>query len=165
RLIEELPPANVDPIAIPDAVLMRPRVIVVFDAVEDSITVVTPVRPDADVPTGIAFNFAVERLTDIVDSLDTLILSSADGDPGPLSVPPSSNTTPADYQSMVLRAKDYITAGDIFQVVLSQRFQAPFPLPPFSFYRALRRVNPAPFLYFLDFGDFAVAGSSPEILV
>jgi anthranilate synthase component 1 len=65
----------------------------------------------------------------------------------------------------VARAKDYIGAGDIFQVVLSQRFQAPFTLPPFALYRALRRVNPSPYLYYLDFGDFAVAGSSPEILV
>ena len=76
RLMEELPAANPDPIGIPDAVLVRPRVVIVFDAVEDTITVVTPVRPDPDVPAGIAFNFAVERLTQIVDSLDTLILSS-----------------------------------------------------------------------------------------
>jgi anthranilate synthase component 1 len=66
---------------------------------------------------------------------------------------------------MVLAAKEYIAAGDVFQVVLSQRFEAPFELPPFALYRALRRVNPSPYLYFLDFGDFAVAGSSPEILV
>jgi anthranilate synthase component 1 len=66
---------------------------------------------------------------------------------------------------MVLRAKEYIGAGDIFQVVLSQRFEAPFALPPFALYRALRRVNPSPYLYFLDFDTFAVAGSSPEILV
>jgi anthranilate synthase component 1 len=66
---------------------------------------------------------------------------------------------------MVRRAKDYILSGDIFQVVLSQRFEAPYKLPPFSLYRALRRVNPAPFLYFLDYGTFALAGSSPEILV
>jgi anthranilate synthase component 1 len=78
---------------------------------------------------------------------------------------PSSNTTPAEYERMVSAAKEYIAAGDIFQVVLSQRFQAPFALPPFALYRALRRVNPSPYLYFLDFGNFAVAGSSPEILV
>ncbi len=59
---------------------------------------------------------------------------------------------------MVQKAKDYILAGDIFQVVLSQRFEAPFTLPPLSLYRALRRVNPAPFLYFLDFGGYAIAG-------
>src|SRR5258708_39282771 len=66
---------------------------------------------------------------------------------------------------MVGAAKDYIAAGDIFQVVLAQRFEAPFELPPFALYRALRRVNPAPFLYFLDFGGFAIAGSSPEVQV
>ena len=165
RLMEDLREPNPDAIGIPDAVLIRPRLVVVFDAVEDSITVVTPVWPDPDVPAGVAFNFAVERVTALVDSLDTLILSSADGDPGPLSVPPTSNTSPSEYAAMVLRAKDYIAAGDVFQVVLSQRFEAPFGLPPFSFYRALRRVNPAPFLYYLDFGTYAVAGSSPEILV
>jgi len=165
RLIEELPPVNADPVGIPDAILVRPRLVMVFDAIEDSITVVTPVWHDPEVPAGIAFNFAVERLTSVIDSLDTLILSSADGDPGPLAVPPASNTTPAEYGDMVARAKEYIAAGDVFQVVLSQRFEAPFPLPAFSFYRALRRVNPAPFLYFLDFGAFAVAGSSPEVLV
>jgi len=65
----------------------------------------------------------------------------------------------------VRKAKEYIAAGDAFQVVLAQRFEAPFTLPPFSLYRALRRTNPSPYLYFLDFGQFAVAGSSPEILV
>src|SRR6266545_3440857 len=74
---------------------------------------------------------------------------------GPVTVWPSSNTAPAEYERMVNAAKDYIAAGDVFQVVLSQRFQAPFELPPFSLYRALRRVNPAPFLYFLDFDGFA----------
>ena len=86
-------------------------------------------------------------------------------DAGPLDVPPQSNTTPDEYKAMVRKAKDYIAAGDIFQVVLSQRFEAPFALPPFSLYRALRRVNPSPFLYFLDFGALRVVGSSPEILV
>ena len=80
-------------------------------------------------------------------------------------MPPVSNTSAADYATMVAKAKDYIAAGDIFQVVLSQRFESPFTLPPFSLYRALRRTNPSPYLYFLDFGTFAVAGSSPEILV
>jgi anthranilate synthase component 1 len=77
----------------------------------------------------------------------------------------TSNTAPEDYMGMVSRAKEYIGAGDIFQVVLSQRFAARFDLQPFALYRALRRINPAPFLYFLNFGNFAVAGSSPEILV
>jgi anthranilate synthase component I len=78
---------------------------------------------------------------------------------------PRAITPPQAYMAKVLRAKDYIAAGDIFQVVLSQSFEAPFTLPSFALYRALRRVNPSPFLYFLNFGDFAVVGSSPEILV
>jgi len=166
RLMEELPPPNPDPIGIPDAVLVRPTIIVVFDAVKDSITVVTPVRPEKGIDAKTALTRAVERLSGIVVSLDRpLDMSLAEIDEGPLEVPPKSNTTPDEYKAMVLKAKDYITAGDAFQIVLAQRFEAPFTLPPFSLYRALRRTNPSPYLYFLDFGSFAVAGSSPEILV
>jgi anthranilate synthase component 1 len=78
---------------------------------------------------------------------------------------PVSNTAPAEFMDMVERAKEYIAAGDIFQVVLSQRYSVPFTLPPFALYRALRRTNPSPFLFHLDFGNFALVGSSPEILV
>jgi anthranilate synthase component I len=166
RLMEELPPPNPDPIGIPDAVLVRPTIVVVFDAVKDAITVVTPVRPEGGVSAETAFTRASERLTAIVDALDAPLSHSPPNiKPGPLTVWPSSNTTPAEYERMVNTAKEYIAAGDIFQVVLAQRFEAPFELPPFALYRALRRVNPAPFLYFLDFDGFAIAGSSPEILV
>ena len=78
---------------------------------------------------------------------------------------PQSNTSAADYLAMVAKAKDYIKAGDIFQVVLSQRFSTPFELPSFALYRSLRRLNPSPFLFHLDFGTFQLVGSSPEILV
>jgi anthranilate synthase component 1 len=78
---------------------------------------------------------------------------------------PVANMTRAAYHAMVERAKDYVRAGDIFQVVPSQRFVMPFRLPGLAFYRALRRLNPSPFLFLLDFGDFSVIGSSPEILV
>jgi anthranilate synthase component 1 len=166
RLIEELPEPNPDPIGIPDAVLVRPTVVVVFDAVKDSLIVVTPVRPDKSVDAKAALTRATERVSAIVDALDRpLDKSLADYDEGPLDVPATSNTTPDEYKTMVKRAKEYIFAGDAFQIVLAQRFEAPFTLPPFSLYRALRRTNPAPFLYFLDFGGYAVAGSSPEILV
>jgi anthranilate synthase component 1 len=166
RLMEELAPPNPDPIGIPDAVLVRPTIIVVFDAVKDSITVVTPVRPENSVDAKTALTRAIERLSGIVESLDRpLDKSLVEYDAGPLDVAPKSNTTPADYKAMVLKAKDYIAAGDAFQIVLAQRFETPFTLPPFSLYRALRRTNPSPYLYFLDFGSFAVAGSSPEILV
>jgi anthranilate synthase component 1 len=166
RLMEQLAPPNPDAIGIPDAVLVRPTVIVVFDAVKDSITVVTPVRPEKGVDAKTALRRAIDRLSNIIESLDRpLDMSLADVDEGPLDVPPKSNTTPSEYKAMVAKAKDYITAGDAFQIVLAQRFEAPFMLPPFSLYRALRRTNPSPYLYFLDFGSFAVAGSSPEILV
>jgi anthranilate synthase component I len=166
RLIEELPPPNPDPIGIPDAVMVRPTIIVVFDAVKDSITVVTPVRAEKGVDAKTALARAVERLGTIVESLDKpLDKSFAETDAGPLNVAATSNTTPAEYKAMVLKAKEYIAAGDAFQIVLAQRFEAPFMLPPFSLYRALRRTNPSPYLYFLDFGGFSIAGSSPEILV
>ena len=166
RLMEELAPPNPDPIGIPDAILVRPTIIVVFDAVKDSIAVVTPVRPEKGVPAKTALARAAERLAAIVDALDRpLDHAAANGASGPLTVLPSSNTTPTEFERMVRAAKEYIAAGDIFQVVLAQRFEAPFELPPFALYRALRRTNPSPYLYFLDLGDFAIAGSSPEILV
>jgi anthranilate synthase component 1 len=166
RLMEELPPPNPDPIGIPDAVLVRPTIVVVFDAVKDAITIVTPVRPESGIGAESAFTRAGERLSSVVDALDAPLAHSPPHiKAGPLTVWPSSNTAPADYERMVNAAKEYIAAGDIFQVVLSQRFEAPFELPAFALYRALRRVNPAPFLYFLDFDGFSIAGSSPEILV
>jgi anthranilate synthase component I len=166
RLMEELPEPNPDPIGIPEAVLVRPTVVVVFDAVKDVLMVVTPVRPDKDVSAKAALARAVERLASVVDALERPLVHAAQKMPdGPIGVLSASNTTPAEYEAMVHAAKEYIAAGDIFQVVLSQRFEAPFELPPFALYRALRRVNPSPYLYFLDFGGFAIAGSSPEILV
>lgn len=166
RLMEDLPQPSPDPIAIPDAVLLRPTIIVVFDAVKDSITVVTPVRPDRNTDAKSALLRATERLSRIVESLDRpLDKAPAENATGPLDVPPKSNTTPGEFKEMVRKAKEYIAAGDAFQIVLAQRFEAPFSLPPFSLYRALRRTNPSPYLYFLDFGDFSIAGSSPEILV
>jgi anthranilate synthase component I len=166
RLMEELPAPNPDPIGISDAILIRPTIVVVFDAVKDTITVVTPVRPEKGVPAKTALARAGERLAAIVEALDQpLDHAAANGQAGTIAALPGSNTTPAEYERMVLAAKEYIAAGDVFQVVLSQRFEAPFELPPFSLYRALRRVNPSPYLYFLDLGEFAVAGSSPEILV
>jgi len=165
RLIEDLPPPRQDQIGIPDAVLIRPTLILVFDAVKDTITIVTPVRSHDTLPAQTALARAIERLSAVVHALDRPLDKSGESDSEALHVKPVSNTTPADFKRMVTRAKDYIAAGDIFQVVLSQRFELPFALPPFAFYRALRRINPSPYLYFLNFGDFAIAGSSPEIMV
>ncbi len=166
RLIEDLASPNPDPIGIPDAIMVRPTVVIIFDAVKDIITVVTPVRPERSVSAKAALARATERLGAVVDDLDrALDKEQQSGADGPLHVEPRSNTTPAEFSRMVLKAKDYIAAGDIFQVVLSQRFESPFGLPAFALYRAIRRINPAPFLFYLDYQDFAVVGSSPEILV
>jgi len=166
REMEHLPAVKPDPVGIPDAVMVRPTLIVVFDAVKDAMTVVTPVRPERGVDAKAALARAMERLAGVVDALDRpLDKSLAEYVEGPLHVTPQSNTTPQEFAGMVARAKEYIAAGDAFQIVLAQRFEAPFTLPPFSLYRALRRTNPSPYLYFLDFGTYAIAGSSPEILV
>lgn len=166
RQMEALGEPKHDPIGIPDAILVRPRTILIFDAVKDEITAVTQIRPEPGVSGRQAYARAVERLGDIVDTLDRPVPRAAyEMGEASLDIPMVSNTAPEAYLGMVERAKEYIRAGDIFQVVLSQRFEAPFTLPPFALYRALRRVNPAPFLYFLDFGGFSVVGSSPEILV
>jgi anthranilate synthase component I len=166
RLMERLPAPNPDPLGLPDAILVRPTIMAIFDSVKDEVTVVTPVYPDADVSAKAAYARASERLCDVIDAFDRpldLLAHSAPEAP-PIGAP-RSNTAPEDYMAMVGRAKDYIAAGDIFQVVLSQRFETEFTLPPFALYRALRRVNPSPFLYYLDFDRFSIIGSSPEILV
>ncbi len=166
QMEESLAAPRSDPIGIPDAILVRPTLVVVFDTVEDAITVVTPVRPQADVTAKTARVHAVDRLSAIVDALEQPLGKSAGiSETGSLEVKVHSNTSAEQFKAMVLRAKEYIFAGDIFQVVLSQRFEAPFALSPFALYRALRRVNPSPYLFFLNFGAFAVAGSSPEVLV
>ncbi len=165
RIMERLPEAKPDVLGVPDAVLVRPTVMVVFDAVKDEIVVLTPVRPATGVPAKAAYEAALDRIDAVTRSLEGPLPQGA-AQPADVAVPaPVSNTPEADYLQMVAKAKEYIRAGDIFQVVLSQRFTAPFPLPALSLYRALRRVNPAPFLCYLDFGGFQVVCSSPEILV
>ncbi|HVY18485.1 MAG TPA: anthranilate synthase component I [Bauldia sp.] len=165
RQMEDLGAPNPDPLGLPDAILFRPTTIVIFDAVKDEVTIVSAVRPAKGIKADQAHARAVDRLMEVVDTLDTPLDKSADIGPVDVNVAVASNTPRDQYLAMVRRAKEYIAAGDIFQVVLSQRFEAPFDLPPFALYRALRRTNPSPFLYFLDFGEFALAGSSPEILV
>ncbi|MGI9476694.1 MAG: anthranilate synthase component I [Hyphomicrobiaceae bacterium] len=166
RLIEHLPDDREPALDVPDAIMMRPTLIVVFDTVKDELTIVTPVRPVKDTGAQAAYDEARQRLAAAVAALEEpLGLTSATTQTELVLPEMESNTSAADYLKMVERAKDYITAGDAFQIVLSQRFSTPFALPPFALYRALRRTNPSPFLFYLEFGDFALVGSSPEILV
>jgi len=165
RLMEHLPNQNPDALGLPDGIFLRPTIIAVFDSVKDEVTLVTPVRPEPGVNARAAYARARDRLSDVVADFDrALPHGSQQADIGGLEEP-QSNTPRDAYYGMVARAKEYIAAGDIFQVVLSQRFETPFELPPFALYRALRRINPSPFLYFLNFENFSIVGSSPEILV
>jgi anthranilate synthase component 1 len=166
RLMEDLPDDNPLAIDVPDGLFIRPTVVAVFDRVEDLVTVFTPVWPRGDVSARAAYAQACERLADVAQDFERALPRGrdviADLDELP---PPAANMTREDFHAMVLKAKEYILAGDIFQVVLSQRLSLPFKLPPFALYRALRRLNPSPFLFFIDLGGFAIVGSSPEILV
>jgi anthranilate synthase component 1 len=165
RQMERLAEAKPDPIGVPDALMLRPTVMVVFDAVRDEIFVVTPLRPDQNSAFRAAHDSALERLESVVATLEGPLRVPHSGNPALTTDQPRSNTPQTRFFEMVERAKNYIRAGDIFQVVLSQRFSAAFALPAFALYRALRRINPAPFLCYLDFGSFQIVCSSPEILV
>ena len=149
RRMEKLPPAKPDPIGVPDVLLIRPTVMVVFDAARDEMAIVTPVRPAPGVSAKAAHESGA--------GATRRGRRRARGPARPrrrrqrptrcsMAGEPVSNTTEAEYKAMVAKAKDYIAAGDAFQIVLSQRFTSRFDLPAFSLYRALRRVNPSPYL-------------------
>ncbi|MCC2603555.1 anthranilate synthase component I family protein [Sphingopyxis yananensis] len=154
-------------LGLPDMIFVRPTTILVFDRLTDQLFLIAPIWPDA--------NGAIDRMIDAArDRLDavaarlhhgTVAASLGERPAVPAMIEKTAATPPEKFRDMVATAKEYIAAGDIFQVVLSQRFSTPFDLPPFDLYRALRRINPSPFLYFLDLPGFALIGSSPEILV
>ena len=165
RQMERLPDTNPDPIGLPDAILLRPTLFAIFDNVRDELTLAAPARPLEGQTPNDALRQAELRLEAARAALARPLPHAAPPVTLPPQPAPTSNFPPGAYEEAVERARAYIAAGDVFQVVPSQRFSAPFALPPLSLYRALRRINPAPFLFFLDFGTFAVVGSSPEILV
>ena len=162
-LVEKLPRPADNPLDLPDMLFVRPALILVFDRLSDALYCVAPVWPAAAAPEH-RLEAAQERIDAALRKLAQAapMVASAPTLPEPALIP---TMAPGQYAGMVARAKDYIEAGDIFQVVLAQRFTCPFTLPPLALYRALRRVNPSPFLYFLDLPGFALTGSSPEILV
>jgi anthranilate synthase component 1 len=163
RLVETLPNVNPDPLGLPDGVLIRPSIVAIFDGVAQEIILVTTVRPSA-ASAEAAYAAARARIEAVIAALRQPLPP-----PGPRPEPApdqfASKVSREAYGAIVEKAKDYIRAGDIFQVVPSHRFSAPFPHDPFALYRSLRRTNPSPFLFFLNFPDFQLIGSSPEILV
>jgi len=162
-LVEHLPRAPASDLSLPDMLFVRPTLILVFDRLSDALFCIAPLWPGDTEP-----QRAIDRAGERIDETLRLLASGKVTEAREVEMPALSLqpvVDPDHYAGMVARAKEYITAGDIFQVVLAQRFTCPFPLPPIALYRALRRVNPSPFLYFLDLPGFAVVGSSPEILV
>ena len=166
RLVEHLPNINSDPLGLPDAVMMRPSVIIVLDGVKSEVTVVSPAWFNSQQTARAAYEQAAERVMDAVRDLErpAPLVSRYLGEAVEIS-PSVSNFAKAEYLAAVEKAKEYIRSGDIFQVVPSQRWTQDFPLPPFSLYRSLRQTNPSPFMFYFNFGGFQVIGASPEILV
>jgi anthranilate synthase component 1 len=164
RQFEPVGPAKPDVLGLPDAVMTRPSVVAVFDSIGQEIVLCTTARPEAGISDCQAYEAAMARLVETEADLAKPLGARVGGAPH-VQEPPDSPVSRADYHRIVAKAKDYIAAGDIFQVVPSHRFRARFDLDPFAFYRSLRRLNPSPFLFYLNFGDFQLAGSSPEILV
>src|SRR5271155_4057371 len=165
RAVERLGPPPADTLKLPDAILLRPTITAIFDNVRDEITIVSPVWPEDGVNARTAYARACERVLDTISDLERPAPATPAHAAPATAHEISSNTTLEDYCAIVERAKEYVRAGDIFQVVPSQRFRRPFTLPSFALYRSLRRLNPSPFLYHLKLPGFAIVGSSPEILV
>jgi anthranilate synthase component 1 len=166
RQMERIPDNNPDPLDQPEAIFLRPTIVCVFDRLEDIVTIVTPVWPRAGVSAEAAYEQAGERLADVLADFDRSLpyRREAAGMDEKLPAPTANMSKPA-FLGMVERCKEYIRAGDAFQIVPSQRFSMPFHLPPIALYRSLRRINPSPFLFYFDYGNFSIVGSSPEILV
>ncbi|MCP4205538.1 MAG: anthranilate synthase component I [Shimia sp.] len=166
RLVEHLPNINPDPLGLPDACMLRPSVVAVLDGVKGEVTVVSPAWVSDGQSARAAYAQAAERVMDAVRDLERAMPQAARdlGDAHEVS-PPVSNFTKDGYLAAVEKAKEYIKAGDIFQVVPAQRWTQDFPQPPFALYRSLRRTNPSPFMFYFNFGGFQVVGASPEILV
>jgi len=163
-LVEKLRRPAPNPLDLPDMLFVRPTLVLVFDRLSDQLFLVAPVWPE-NVDPARQVELAIDRIEAASSRLALPLPAQAKRTGLGTLPPPEPVLAPGRYAEMVLKAKEYIAAGDIFQVVLAQRFTQPFPLPPFDLYRALRRINPSPFLYHLDLPGFAITGSSPEILV
>jgi anthranilate synthase component 1 len=166
RLIENVPDTNPDVLNIPDSIMIRPTVMVIFDNVKSQMCICTPVREKSGKASD-AYEDAMRRVEKTVDALSNPVPSNAlhfdTGLQTPLAV--TGSVEKSAFVKMVDQAAEYIRAGEIFQVVLGLSFSMPFDLPGFSLYRSLRRTNPSPFLFYFNFGKFQLVGSSPEILV
>ncbi len=169
RLVERLAAPNPDPLGLPDAIMLRPSLVAIVDNVRDMVTLVAPVWHDSAVDAKAAYQGASARLAAALEAIDRAPLRATPVTPvtavAAPALEPVSNTTHAEYLEMVERAKEYVRAGDVFQVVPSQRWALALDVEPFSLYRAIRRINPSPYLFFFNHGEFQIVGASPEIMV
>jgi len=163
RYFERLPCPDQDPQGLPESVLMLAGTLLVFDHVTHKIKVVSHAHLDGDVDT--AYREATCKIDDLVNRLEQPMNSKILKNAPPDKSEVSSNFSPAEFEAIVSQAKEYIYAGDIIQAVLSQRLARPTYASPFAIYRALRSVNPSPYMYYLHLGDFYIVGASPELLV
>ena len=160
---ERLPSPDLDPLGLPEFMLMLADTLLVFDHLTHKIKIVSHVHLDDNVDT--AYRQATDKIDRLVDRLRQPVPPEASPViPTPQS-PVSSNLSQAEFESRVSQAKDYIYAGEVIQVVLSQRLAKPTSASPFAIYRALRSLNPSPYMYYLHLGDFHIIGASPELLV
>ena len=165
RRVERLPDVPRDDRGIPDIAMMVTGPVVQFDHLRRSLTLVVPCRLDQDDPVEVAYQRALDELIELKERLAGPVPPRPDRDAEPEIGPIESNMTRAEFEAAVERVREYVFAGDAFQVVPSQRFAARMSLDPFAVYRGLRTVNPSPYMFFLDFGDVALVGASPEMLV
>ena len=166
RTIEDIPKTGVDDLGVDDAVLMFYKTVLAFDHVRHQIHIISNILVDESQQESIDVQY--RRAVEEIQRIESLLRA-------PLEIPPvtrndrdvavRSNIDKKDYLEAVANAKEYIAAGDIFQVVLSQRFEVDLPTPSFEIYRALRIVNPSPYMYFLKMPETTIVGSSPEMLV
>ena len=166
RLIENLPNINIDELGVPDIRLIRPTILIVLDSIKNELIVASPAWANDKQSLKNTYDNSVKIIEKAVSQV-AQPRKKAKRKEIPYSYigKPVSNFTKKAYLNIVNRAKEYIKSGDIFQVVPSQRWKMKYLLPGFSLYRSLRRTNPSPYMFYFDFGDFSIIGSSPEILV
>ena len=166
RLVEDLPDINPDVLKLPDAVMIRPQTVIIIDSVKSEIIIVCPVWANSQIDTQLAYQSSINRIRKIIKKMRSKIkVSQVDAAHIMSNQRAKSNVKKTEYLEAIKRAKEYILKGDIFQVVPSQRWSQAFKLPPFSLYRALRRTNPSPYMFYFDLGKYQVVGASSEILV
>ncbi|MDC3271935.1 anthranilate synthase component I [Hyphomicrobiales bacterium] len=165
RLIENIKDTLPEQNEFPDAMFMRPSTMIVFDNVRDEITIIIPIRFKENIDYLDAIKESERKISEVIGKINSNHKKHLKIKTNQNETKITSNIKKEEYISIVKKAKSYIKEGDIFQVVLSQKFKSKFELHPFSLYRSLRRINPSPFLFFLNFDDFSVVGSSPEILI